>query len=132
MKASKQFALGQKIPASVKPFSRQEVDHKLFSAKHSSLFRILTKWAESLEAIFKNPEEYIKRRTYSFKNIDNELCTIDSSSKNGFDKLVSQVEKEYAHIKKRFNELLQVSYGYIGKFLGKSSDGLASSVHRFS
>jgi hypothetical protein len=39
------FALGQKVPASVKPYSRQEIANKQFVAKHSSILRILTKWA---------------------------------------------------------------------------------------
>jgi hypothetical protein len=39
------FALGQKIPASVKPYSLQDIADKQFVAKHSSILRILTKWA---------------------------------------------------------------------------------------
>jgi hypothetical protein len=45
MKASKHFAFGQKIPASVKPFGKQEILNKEFRAKHASILRILTKWA---------------------------------------------------------------------------------------
>jgi hypothetical protein len=56
MKAEKQYALGPKIPSFVKPFSRQEIASKQFSARHSSMLRILTKWAEYLEEIFKAPE----------------------------------------------------------------------------
>jgi hypothetical protein len=39
------FALGQKIPAEVKPYSHQDIANKQFVAKHSSILRILTKWA---------------------------------------------------------------------------------------
>jgi hypothetical protein len=56
MKKEKHFALGHKIPVTVKSFSRQELENKQFTAKHSSILRILTKWAESLEEIFKKPE----------------------------------------------------------------------------
>jgi hypothetical protein len=51
MRLSKQFSIGQKIPASVNPFNRQEIASKQFSAKHSSILRILTKWAGYLEEI---------------------------------------------------------------------------------
>ena len=45
MKKGQKYALGQKIPASVKPFTRQEITSHQFSARHSSVLRILTKWA---------------------------------------------------------------------------------------
>jgi hemerythrin len=76
MKHEKQYALGQKIPASVKLFSRHEIANKQFSAQHSSILRILTKWAEYLEEIFKDPEQYIRRRLYPFRNIHNKLVTL--------------------------------------------------------
>ena len=44
--------LGQKIPSFVKIFNRQDLENKNFQAKHSSILRILTKWAENLEKIF--------------------------------------------------------------------------------
>jgi hypothetical protein len=71
MKTKNEFALGHKIPAQVKAFSRQEIDSKQFTARHSSILRILTKWAESLEGIFKDPDNFVKGRAYSFKNIHN-------------------------------------------------------------
>ena len=52
MKKKMQFKLGQKIPASVKAFNRHEVANKQFFAKHSSILRILTKWAGYLEEPF--------------------------------------------------------------------------------
>ena len=52
MNKKRPFALGQKIPASVKLFSREEIKNKQFMAKHSSILRVLTKWAENLEQIF--------------------------------------------------------------------------------
>ena len=49
MKMKKTYALGQKIPSFVKVFNRQEIQNKQFSAKHSSILRIMTKWAGYLE-----------------------------------------------------------------------------------
>ena len=71
MKKKKNFGIGQKIPASVKTFSREEITNKQFTAKHSSILRILTKWAGYLENVFKNPENMIKQRLYPFKDIHN-------------------------------------------------------------
>lgn len=52
IKKDKKYLIGQKIPPSVKPFGREEMVLKQFRAKHSSIFRILTKWAGYLEEIF--------------------------------------------------------------------------------
>ena len=71
MKSEGKHALGQKLPASMKPFSRQEMETKEFSAKHSSVLRILTKWAEYLEEIFEQPEQYAKKRLYPFVTVNN-------------------------------------------------------------
>jgi hypothetical protein len=76
MKTKKQYALDQKIPASVKLFSLQEMISKQFSARHSSMLRILTKWAEYLEQIFKGPEQYVRRRIYPFRTIENDLVSL--------------------------------------------------------
>ena len=77
--------MGQKIPASVKTFSKQELASKQFSAKHSSILRILTKWAGNLEDIFKNPEHFVKQKNTYFKNIHNQLIQLkkedDSATK---------------------------------------------------
>ena len=71
MKERNVFALGQKIPASIQPFSRPDIETTRFSVRHSSIFRILTKWAEYLESIFKNPQQVVKGREYPFLTIDN-------------------------------------------------------------
>jgi hypothetical protein len=55
MKKDRHFALGHKIPVTVKAFNKQELENKQFTAKHSSILRILTKWAGYLEEVFKNP-----------------------------------------------------------------------------
>ena len=49
MKENRMFLLGQKIPASVKPFDKQEISNKQFTSKHASVLRTLTKWAGYLE-----------------------------------------------------------------------------------
>ena len=47
-----------------------------FRAKHSSVLRILTKWAEYLEDIFVNVEKHILMRLYPFKDVENNLINI--------------------------------------------------------
>lgn len=47
--------MGQKIPAYVKEFTRQEIESKGFRAEHSSVLRVMTKWAENLKDILLNP-----------------------------------------------------------------------------
>ena len=91
MKASKQFALGQKIPTSVRPFNRQEIANKQFTAKHSSVLRILTKWAGYLEDIFSNPEQFIKRRLYLFRDIHNTLINVSEKDDEGSTKLIHRL-----------------------------------------
>ena len=63
-------------------FSRQEIASKQFSAKHSSILRILTKWAGYLQEIFDDPQDYVERRAYSFKTIDNKLVTLKKTYKS--------------------------------------------------
>jgi len=45
MKRRHDFAIGQKIPTSVRTFNKKDLMDKNFSAKHSAVLRILTKWA---------------------------------------------------------------------------------------
>jgi len=45
MKKKHDFVIGQKIPNSVRSFSKKDVMDKNFSAKHSAVLRMLTKWA---------------------------------------------------------------------------------------
>ena len=37
--------MGQKIPASIKPFTKLLIENEHFGAKHTSILRILIKWA---------------------------------------------------------------------------------------
>ena len=55
LKDGKKFVVGQKIPSSILPFSRQEISNKKFESKHASILRILTKWASYLEEKLKDP-----------------------------------------------------------------------------
>lgn len=73
MRKRHDFAIGQKIPSSVKPFSKKDIKDKNFSAKNSTVLRILTKWAENLEGIFDNPENTTLNRIYPFKTLTHEL-----------------------------------------------------------
>jgi len=76
MAKHKKYAMGQKIPVSVKPFSEQEITNKQFSARHSAILRILTKWAECLEEIFENPEKVVTQRLYPFRDIHNNFFNL--------------------------------------------------------
>ena len=53
---------------------------------------MLTKWAENLESTFKNPEEFVKRRVYPFRDVKNELCHL-STGPNGAVKLIEQLDR---------------------------------------
>lgn len=69
-----------KIPVYVKEFSKLEMENNNFTAKHSSILRIMTKWTEYLEEIFKNAEKMFNYRTYPFKTIDNQEVTLHQVS----------------------------------------------------
>jgi hypothetical protein len=56
MRKEHSFAIAQKIPAYVKPFNHHDQKDNKFSVNNSAVLRIMTKWAENLEEIFKNPE----------------------------------------------------------------------------
>ena len=56
------YATGQKVPAFVKPFTKNELANKQFTVKHSSILRILTKWAGNLEEILEKPEGFVREK----------------------------------------------------------------------
>jgi len=66
---------------------------KQFRAKHSSVLRILTKWAESLEDTFDNAEKAIMMRLYSFKDVHNKLISI--TDKPVKQSIVQRLNKEH-------------------------------------
>ena len=86
------YHISQKIHSKVRPFTRLELDNREFNCQNSSILRVLTKWAEYLEEVFKNPEESIKNRLYSFINIHNELCNL-SEGEEGIEKLIRQLKE---------------------------------------
>lgn len=45
-------------------------------AKHSSILKILTKWAKKLEYPLKNPESYIKRKKDIFRTLKGDDITL--------------------------------------------------------
>jgi hypothetical protein len=133
MKSGRQYALGQKIPSSIKTFGKQEIAGKQFSARHSSMLRILTKWAEYLEEIFKIPEQYVKRRLYPFRNIYNQLVNLGKDEKLGEGKLIRRLSEEYVAVKEKFKKILRTSYGAMANFLGaENSSSFVSSVSRYT
>ena len=50
---------------------------KKFTAKHSSVLRIMTKWAEYLTEIFDSAEKHVMMKLYQFKDIHNKLIDLD-------------------------------------------------------
>ena len=91
MKGQQNFILiGQKIPASVKPYSKYQINAKEFAGKHSSLLRILTKWADYLENILQKPESFIQNRNYPLKNIKGETVLLENKYEK--EKLIKQLK----------------------------------------
>jgi hypothetical protein len=88
----------------------------VFTAKHSSILRILTKWAEYLEDIFKRPKDLLYGRLYPFKNYENELVPscISSIIKPI---LIERLEQEYRQVKQKFQTILKSNYHFVGTFL---------------
>ena len=64
-----------------------------FRAKHSSVLRILTKWAEYLEDIFVNVEKHILMRLYPFKDVENNLIKIKKRTIKT--NIIGRLNKEY-------------------------------------
>lgn len=81
--------IGQKIPGYVKEFSKQEISSKDFTVKHSSVLRVMSKWAEYLENLFKNAENLFKQRAYPFKTVTDQLVT--PIGNEGTPKLIRQL-----------------------------------------
>lgn len=98
IQAHKKYSMNQKIPTFVKEFTRQEITNKQFTAKHSSILRILTKWCKNLQDIFEDSEQHIRQKPYPFKNINNELVTI-FNNRDGKQKLIEQMAQEYTQAK---------------------------------
>ena len=62
-----------------------------FTAKHSSILRILTKWSEYLEEIFDNPEKMVLKRAYPLKTVDNQLVLL-KNTEDGNPKLIRRLK----------------------------------------
>ena len=92
MKKDKLFAIGQKIPSYVKPFTKNDMREKKLKVKNSAILRILTKWAENLEKIFEDPETFIRNRVYPFNTTSNELVNPTKSIKDKMLKRMSTLK----------------------------------------
>jgi predicted secreted Zn-dependent protease len=113
----------------VHPFSKHEILNKQFSAKHSSVLRVMTKWAQYLEDIFKHAEKHVTQRLYPFKTVYDEPVTIiDQGNK---DKLIAQLQTEYEAVKAKFEVISCSSFGFMSKFLGEEPEGMLSNVCRY-
>lgn len=127
MKETAKFSMGSKIPALVKEFSDLELNSKQFSAKHSSVLRIMTKWAEYLDEFFKSPERNVYQRQFKFKTTDNKLVTIYNR-----EKLVEQLTAEGEKVKEKYEFLQKNCYQWIGKLMSEKGKQEKSYVCRYS
>lgn len=75
MKQDHVFLIGKKI-TNAEVFSQNDIKNHNLLTKNSSILRLLTKWATSLEDIFKNPEQFTKDRLYPFKSFDHSTITL--------------------------------------------------------
>lgn len=55
------------------PFTRNQLNGQKFAVASSSILRIMTKWAENLQDIFKKPKLFIQQRLHNYKNVNNDL-----------------------------------------------------------
>ena len=82
--------VGQKIPSYVKEFTKPEIASKSFPVKHSSILRVMAKWAEYLEGMFQKAEKLFKQRAYPYKTIDGQEVTLQNNN-DGTPKLLKQL-----------------------------------------
>ena len=86
------------------------------------MLRILTKWAESLEDVFKNPQKHVRQRLYPFINVDNEIVIPRDGqgdpANDGINKILKALPVEYEHVKAKFKQILKSNYKFMAMFLG--------------
>lgn len=68
---------GQKIPSGTRQFTDDDIEGEVFKLHHSSILRILTKWAEQLRSKFENAEEEILTRIHKFKDFNGNLMNME-------------------------------------------------------
>ncbi len=74
--STRKVQFGQKIPNGTKNFTEEDIKGEFFKIHHSSILRILTKWAEELRNKFENAEEMILKRVYKFKDFHGNLFNL--------------------------------------------------------
>ena len=109
----KQSLIGQKIPADVPCFTQEELEGGSFKSYDSSIGRLLTKWADELTKVLRDPEEHIHKRIFKFKDNEGKQVTLSSQLKG---MLYRAAKKEYAEAKayaaylKKENHYLQTLF----------------------
>ena len=91
MRTHSQYQIGSKIPNSVKPFTVHQIANKNVAGKHSSILRIMTKWAQYLEGILEKPQTFIHNKNYPYKNIRGEIVLVDDQQEKK--KLILQLKE---------------------------------------
>lgn len=103
---------------------------KSISAKNSSILRILTKWAESLQQIFDKPDIIIKQRIYPFKTTQNQPI---NSYRHIKDSLFSKLTSCTKQVKTALSNFQSENTIFQAQFLSElSHEKMNSFVKRFS
>ena len=69
----------------------------------------------------KEPEQYVLQRGYPFKTIHNERVAVLPQDK-GTLKLIKQLKEEYQEVKKKYQVIVQTSYGFISDILKEGQE----------
>ena len=103
----------------MKKFTTRDIVNKNFASKNSSILRILTKWSEYLEGIFENPDTYISRRVYEFKDFRNNLIEPNQDLE---EELIRRINLERPMVKSKTSKLKEVYNTFSSYFLCKKTD----------
>jgi hypothetical protein len=110
--------MGQKLPSGLEPFGKNDLKDRNFTAKHSSVLRVITKWAENLEAVFENAEKFVLNRNYPFTTLAGRSVYPTTERKNQiFNQIVALKEKK----NKIHDELIAKNKMFQAEFLMKNA-----------
>ena len=110
--------MGQKLPSGLETFGNNDLKDRNFNAKHSSVLRVITKWAENLDAVFENAEKFVLNRNYPFITLaGRSVYPTTELKKRIFNQIVAVKEKK----NKIHNELIAKNKIFQAEFLVKSA-----------
>lgn len=104
MRSHNKYAIGYKIPNNVAPFDDYDLKTCNFHVNNSSVLRIMTKWAESLEEIYEQPKIHIAQKISEFKTLDYSTRSLNENDKM---KICAKLKEEYALLKLELKEMQQ-------------------------